>query len=139
METIPDDQVDLFETPSIATFASFLPNGYPQVTPVWVDYDGTHLLVVTRSGTHKHRNVQHDPRVAVTVIDPDDVYRYLEVRGEVEKMPEDGALEFSDRMASRYWDIEEYPYERDATRVLFHVRPERVVAQTIPSPVRDGS
>lgn len=99
METIPEDRLDLFEKPAVATFASMLPNGHPQVTPVWADYDGTYVLVVTRKGTRKHKNVQHDPRVTVTIIDPDDNYRYVEVRGEVEKMPEDGALAFSDRQA----------------------------------------
>ena len=139
MESIPNDELDLFEKPSIATIASLLPTGHPQVTPVWVDYDGTHLLVVTRKGTRKHRNVRHDPRVTVTVIDPDDSYRYVEVRGEVAEMTEEGALAFSDKQAQRYWGIEEYPYERDADRVLLHIRPERVVAPTVGSPNRDGS
>lgn len=137
METIPEDRLDLFEKPAVATFASMLPNGHPQVTPVWADYDGTHVLVVTRKGTRKHKNVQHDPRVTVTIIDPDDNYRYVEVRGEVEKMPEDGALAFSDRQAQSYWGVDEYPYKRDTPRVLFHIRPERVVAPTVGSPTRD--
>lgn len=137
MASIPEDRLDLFEKPSIATFASTLPDGQPHATPVWVDYDGTHLLVVTRKGTRKHRNVQDDPRVAVTIIDPDDSYRYVEVRGEVETMPEEGALEFSDEQARRYWGVEEYPYARDTPRVLLHIRPERVVAPTVESPSRD--
>lgn len=139
MTSIPEDRLDLFEKPAVATFASMLPNGHPQVTPVWADYDGTHVLVVTRKGTRKHKNVQHDPRVTVTIIDPDDNYRYVEVRGEVEKTPEDGALAFSDRQAQRYWGVDEYPFERDAPRVLFHIRPERVVAPTVGSPIRDDS
>ena len=137
MESIPDDRLDLFEKPSIATFASLLPNGHPQVTPVWVDYDGTHLLVVTRKETRKYRNVTHDPRVTVTIIDPDDSYRYVEVRGEVEMMPEEGALAFSDRQAQRYWGVEEYPYARDEPRALLHIRPERVVSPTVESPLRE--
>jgi PPOX class probable F420-dependent enzyme len=139
METIPDGKLDLFEKPAIATIASFLPNGHPQVTPVWADYDGTHLLVVTKKGTRKHKNVQHDPRVTVTIIDPDDQYRYVEVRGEVEKMPEEGALEFSDQQAQRYWGVDEYPYARDSPRVLLHISPERVVATSIESPERNRS
>lgn len=110
MESVPEDKRDLFEKPAIATI---LPNGHPQVTPVRADYDGTHVLVVMRKGTRKHRNVKHDPAVTVTIIAPDDNYRYVEVRGEVEKMPEDGALEFSDRQARRYWGVDEYPFERD--------------------------
>jgi|AntRauTorcE11898_2_1112593.scaffolds.fasta_scaffold05892_2 PPOX class probable F420-dependent enzyme len=137
METIPDDKHDLFEKPAIATFASLLPNGRPHVTPVWVDYDGTHVLVVTRTGTRKYKNVQHDPRVTVTIIDPDDMYRYVEVRGDVEKMPTDGALAFSDKQAQRYWGVDEYPYARDAERVLMHIRPERVVSPEVGTPTRD--
>ena len=134
MTTIPNDKLDLFEKPAIATFASFLPNGHPQVTPVWADYDGTHVLVVTKKGTRKHRNVQHDPRVTVTIIDPDDSYRYVEVRGEVEEMTEEGALEFSDQQAQRYWHVEEYQFDRDHPRALLHIRPDRVVAPDVGTP-----
>ncbi len=137
METIPDDKHDLFEKPAIATFASSLPSGRAHVTPVWVDYDGKHVLVVTRTETRKYKNVEHDPRVTVTIIDPDDMYRYVEVRGDVEKMPTDGALAFSDRQAQRYWGVEEYPYARDAERVLMHIRPERVVSPVVETPTRD--
>lgn len=137
MESIPENRLDLFEKPAIATFASLLPNCYPHVSPVWVDYDGTHLLVVTLKGNRKYKNVKHNPRVTVTIIDPDDMYRYLEVRGEVVKMPEDGALEFSDKQAKKYWNIDEYPYSRDEPRVLFHIRPERVISPTIQTPDAD--
>ncbi|MGM0604517.1 MAG: PPOX class F420-dependent oxidoreductase [Halobacteriota archaeon] len=137
METIPNDKLDLFEKPSIATIASLLPNGHPQVTPVWADYDGTHVLVVTRTETRKYRNVIDDPRVTVTIIDPDDEYRYVEVRGEVAEITEDDALEFSDSQAKRYWGVEQYPYARDSPRALLHIRPHRVVSPTVSSPVRD--
>lgn len=139
MVSIPDDFLDLFEKPAIATIATLLPDGRPHVTPVWADYDGTYVLVSTRKGTRKHGNVQNDPRVTVTVVDPDDIYRYVEVRGEVEKLPEEGALAFSDRQARRYWGVDEYPFARDKPRVLFHVRPDRVVAPEIESPLRDDT
>lgn len=99
----PGRQLNLFKKPAIATIGTMLPNGQPQVTPVWADYDGTHVLVVTRKGTRKHKNVEHGPTATVTIIDPDDNYRCVEVRGEVEKMPEEGVLECSDRQAQRYW------------------------------------
>ncbi len=78
--------------------------------------------------------MQHDPRVTVTVIDSEDIYRYVEVRGEVEKMPEQGALAFSDEQAQRYWGVDEYPFARDHPRVLFHIRPQRVVAPSVGTP-----
>lgn len=139
MASIPDEKLDLFEKPSPAVLASFLPDGHPQVTPVWADYDGTHVLVVTRTDTRKYENVRHDPRVTVTVLDADDFYRYVEVRGEVEEMPEDGALAFSDRQARRYWGVDEYPFARDEPRALLHIRPERVLASNVNTPDRDES
>lgn len=134
MDTIPDDKLDLFEKPAIATICSLLPTGHPQVTPVWAGYDGEYVLVTTRTDTRKYRNVSADPRVTVTVIDPDDIYRYVEIRGEVEKMPEEGALAFSDAQAQRYWGVDEYPFERDASRALLHIRPGRVVAPEVSTP-----
>ena len=138
MDAIPDEFHDLFEKPAVATIATLLPNGRVQNVPVWVDYDGEHLLVVTREDTRKHRNVRRDPRVTVTVIDPEDNYRYVEVRGEVVEVGSEGALEFSDRQARRYWGVDEYPFARDTPRVLFHIRPERVSAPDVGSPVRSG-
>lgn len=134
MAEIPADRVDLLERPIVATIATILPDGQPQVTPVWADYDGTHVLVVTRKETRKYRNVRNDPRVTVTTMDPDDNYRYLEVRGTVEKLPEDGALAFSDRQAQHYWGVDEYPFARDEPRALLHIRPDRVVAPDVGSP-----
>ncbi|MFB6268589.1 MAG: PPOX class F420-dependent oxidoreductase [Halobacterium sp.] len=136
MERIPDEYHDLFEKPSIATFASFLPSGHPQVVPVWVDYEEPHLVVVTRTDTRKYENVQHDPRVTITIIDPEDNYRYVEARGEVDEITQEGALAFSDRQAKRYWGVDEYPFERDTERALLYVRPERVVARNVGSPNR---
>lgn len=72
--------------------------------------------------------------MTVTVIDPDGNYRYVEVRGEVERMSEEGALAFSDEQARRYWGVDEYPFARDEPRVLLHVRPERVVAPSVETP-----
>lgn len=134
MATIPATHEDIFETAPIATIASFLPSGHPQVTPVWVDYDGEHVLVVTRKGARKHENVKHDPRVTVTAIDPEDRHRYVEIRGEVEVLTEEGARAFSDRMARRYWGVEENPIAPDRPRVLLKIRPERVVAPTVETP-----
>jgi len=134
METVPPEYTDLFEKPSIATLCSLLPSGHPQVTPVWAGYDDEYVLVTTRKETQKYRNVTADSRVTVTVIDPDDIYRYVEIRGEVEKTPEDGALAFSDTQAQRYWGTDEFPFAREAPRALLHIRPRRVVAPDVRTP-----
>ena len=134
MEKLPEAVRDLIEKPAIATFASLLPTGHPHVVPVWVDHDGTHVLVVSRKETRKFRNVESDPRVTVTILDPDYPYRYADVRGEVDELIEDGAIEVSDRLATRYWGVDEYPFARDAPRVVFRVRPDRVHAQDVDTP-----
>lgn len=134
MDLIPDEWEPVFGKPAIATIATLLSDGHPQVTPVWVDFDGAHVLVVTRKGTQKHRNVERDPRVTVTVIDPDNLYRYLEVRGRVDRVTTENALSVSDRLAQRYWGVDEYPFARDTPRALLHIHPEHVNARQVPTP-----
>ena len=130
MERIPDDFTDLFERKSIASLATVMPDGTPQVTPVWVDYDGTHVLVNTARGRRKERNAARNPKVGISILDPDDPYRYLSVRGEVEEVTEEGAIEHIDALAKRYMGVDEYPNhgEESGARVLLRIRPDRVVA-----------
>ncbi len=81
--TIPESHLDLFKKKAFAHLATLMPKGQPQVTPVWVDYDGRHVLVNTAEGRQKDKNLQRDGRVALSILDPDNPYRYLEVRGRV--------------------------------------------------------
>lgn len=134
MESIPSDYLDLFERPSICTFATLDDDGIPHVTPVWVDYDGEFLKVVTRTETRKYHHVRRDSRVGLVIIDPDDPHRYLSIQGVVAEHTEEGALAFSDEQAARYWDVEEFPYAREAPRALLFIRPEWVHSTTIPTP-----
>ncbi len=134
MESIPLDYQDLFERPAICTFASLDGDGTPHLTPVWVDYDGEFLKVVTRKETQKYHNVSRDSRVALAIIDPDDPHRYLSIQGVVAERTEEGALAFSDEQAARYWDVEEFPYARDEPRALLFIRPEWVHGTRIPTP-----
>jgi len=128
MATVPAEYHDLFEKRTIAHFSSLLPDGSPHVVPVWIDFDGTHLLVNTASGRRKTRNVRRDPRVALSMTDPDDPYRYLGVRGEVVEVTEDGADDHIDELARRYMDVDEYPNlgDEQGERVLIRVRVDHV-------------
>lgn len=129
MAKIPDSARDLFERETFASFATVMPDGTPQVTPVWIDADGDDVLVNTARGRQKERNVRENPRVGVMVLDPEDPYRYVSIRGEVVEVTEDGAVEHIDELARRYMDVEEYPHhgEESGARVIIRIRPDRVV------------
>jgi len=116
---------DLFSKRAFANIATLMPNGGPQVTPVWVDFDGTHILFNSARGRRKDRNVRRDPRVAISIVDPDNPYRYLEIRGRVVAITEQGADEHIDRLAKKYLGVDKYPYRQPGEiRVLYKVEPE---------------
>ena len=125
-ENIPDRYADLFQKKAFANLATLMPDGSPQVTPVWVDYDGTHVLVNSARGRQKDKNMERNPAVALSILDPDNPYRYLEVRGRVADITEEGAEEHIDKMAKKYMGVDKYPYRRPGeVRVLYKIKPER--------------
>lgn len=125
-ENIPDRYSDLFQKKAFANLATLMPDGTPQVTPVWVDYDGTHVLVNSARGRQKDKNMERNPAVALSILDPDNPYRYLEVRGRVADITEEGAEEHIDKMAKKYMGVDKYPYRRPGeVRVLYRIKPER--------------
>jgi PPOX class probable F420-dependent enzyme len=128
MGTIPDEFHDLFEKRTFAHVATTLPTGAPHVTPVWVDYDADadRILVNTERGRQKERNVQENPHVGVSMLDPDDPYRYLSVVGEVDEITTEGAREHIDELSHRYTG-EDYQNEIQTERVLLKIRPDRVI------------
>ena len=127
MSTIPDDFVDLFRKKAFGMFATIMPDGSPQATPVWVDYHDGEVWVNTAVGRLKDRNVRRDPRVAITVIDPDNPYRYVEVRGRVREITQDGADAHIDAMAKKYLGKDRYPNRQPGEqRVLFKIGIEHV-------------
>ena len=114
----------LLEAPNFASLATLMPDGSPQVTPVWVDFDGTHILVNTAEGRQKPRNVRRDARVALSVFDLKNPYSYATVRGRVVEVTHDGAEEHIDRMAKKYLDRSVYPYRQPGERrVIFKIQP----------------
>jgi PPOX class probable F420-dependent enzyme len=124
MAEIPEKFLDLFQKKAFANIATLMPDGQPQVTPVWCDYDGRHVLVNSARGRQKDRNLKRDPRVSLSIVDPDNPYRYLEVRGRVVEVTEEGADEHINRMAKKYFGVDEYPYRRPGeVRVLYKIEP----------------
>ncbi|MGH9831507.1 MAG: PPOX class F420-dependent oxidoreductase [Blastocatellia bacterium] len=126
-EGIPSKFSDLFDKKIFAGLATLMPDGSPQVTPVWIDFDGENLLVNTAAGRQKDKNLQRDGRVALMLVDPDNPYRYLEVRGRVVERTHDGADDHINRMAKKYLGKDIYPFRQPGeVRVLYKIKPERV-------------
>ncbi len=127
MAKIPEKYLDLFEKKAFGSLGTLMPDGSPQVTPVWVDRDGDTVLVNTAKGRQKDKNIHRDPRVSVTLIDPDNPYRYLEIRGRVVEASDKGAKDHIDKMAKKYLGVDKYPYAQPGEqRLLLRIRPERV-------------
>ena len=126
-QSIPDKYRDLFSKRAFASLATLMPDGSPQVTPVWVDLEGDLVLVNTARARQKDKNMRCDPRVALAIIDPENPYRYLEIRGRVAEITEEGADAHIDKMAKKYLGADKYPYRQPSeTRVIFKIQPERV-------------
>ena len=116
---------DLFAKKAFASLATLMPDGSPQVTPVWVDYDGAHILVNSAKGRVKDKNMRHDARVAVAISDPENPYRYVEVRGRVVEITESGADDHINRMAKKYLDKDVNPFRSpQEVRVIYKIKPE---------------
>ncbi len=122
---LPEQYADLFKKKAFGSLATLMPDGSPQVTPVWCDFDGTHIVVNSAKGRLKDRNIRRDPRVALTLIDPDNAYRYLEVRGRVVEITEQGGDAHIDKMAQKYLGQATYPWRNPKeTRVLYKIEPQ---------------
>ncbi|MEO6726568.1 MAG: PPOX class F420-dependent oxidoreductase [Blastocatellia bacterium] len=122
---IPDKYSDLFDKKVFASLATVMPSGSPQVTPVWIDYDGENVVFNTATGRQKDKNLQADGRVSLALIDPDNPYRYLEVRGVVVERTTDGADDHINKMAKKYMGVDVYPFRQPGeVRVIYKIKPE---------------
>jgi PPOX class probable F420-dependent enzyme len=127
--TIPASHADLLQTtkPAFAQLATVNPDGSPQVTPVWVDFDGTHVLVNTARGRVKTKNLERNPRVALSVSDPTNPYRYVGIQGRVVEMTEKDSDAHIDKMAKKYLNKDSYPFRQPGeVRVIVKIAPEKV-------------
>jgi PPOX class probable F420-dependent enzyme len=128
---IPKSHADLFEKKAFAHLATLMPNGQPQVTPVWVEFDGHHVVVNTAEGRQKDKNLQRDKRVALSIIDPDNPYRYLEVRGQVVERTHNGADANIDALAKKYLGKDKYPFRQpNEVRVIYKIEPQHVTTMS---------
>jgi hypothetical protein len=118
---------DILDKKAFAHLATVGADGRPQSTPVWCDFDGTHVRVNTARGRAKDRNLQRNPRVALSALDPDNPYRYVQVRGRVAEMTEQGADAHIDALAKKYIGQDRYPYRQPGeVRVIVKILPEHV-------------
>jgi PPOX class probable F420-dependent enzyme len=131
---IPPAFLDLIDAPPVAALTTLMPDGRPQTTVVWCDYDGAYVRINTMRGFRKEKNMRGNPRVTLLCYDPHEPLRYLEVRGTVVEMTESGAMEHLDALGLRYTGIRPYfggcvPAELAATEtpVLCLIQPRHVV------------
>jgi PPOX class probable F420-dependent enzyme len=112
---------------SFAHIATLMKDGTPQVTPVWIDYMNGKVLVNSARGRLKDKNMKEGSPVAISITDPDNPYRYVQIRGHVTRVTEDGAWPHIDKMAKKYLGKDKYPFAKPGeVRVLFEIEPEKV-------------
>ena len=125
MTTIPDKYLDLLQQKkAFASLATVMSDGSPQVTPVWFDYADGLIRVNTARGRVKARTLQNGAPVALSILDPDNPYRYLQIRGHVRKATEEGASQHIDTLAKTYLGKVKYPFDRPGeVRIMCEIEP----------------
>jgi PPOX class probable F420-dependent enzyme len=126
---IPQKYLDLFDKKAFGHLATIMPDGSPQVTPVWVDHDGKCVRFNSARGRVKDKNVRRNAQVAISMQDPDNPYRYLEIRGRVVEITETGADEHANKLSQKYTGKPVYTKRSPAeVRVLYKVEPQKVTS-----------
>jgi PPOX class probable F420-dependent enzyme len=130
MAGIPDTYLDLVQQKkAFAGLATVMADGSPQVTPVWFDYTDGKVRVNTAKGRVKSRTLRVGAPVALTIVDPDNPYRYIQVRGRVARTMEEGADAHIDSLAKKYLDKDTYPFRQPGeVRVMYEIEPTSVSA-----------
>ena len=125
MTEIPAQFRDLLEQKkAFAHLATIMPNGSPQVTPVWFDYTNGTIRVNTAKGRVKARNMKEGSAVALSILDPDNPYRYLQIRGRVRRATEEGASAHIDSLAKKYLGKDKYPFAQPGeVRLMYEIEP----------------
>ena len=132
---IPDSHRDLIDGPILVTFTTIMPDGQPQSTIVWCNSDDHYVLVNSVAGRRKHKNIQRDPRVTLLALDPNDPYRWIEIRGLVEEITDEGSVEHIDELSRLYEGAPGFfgyvaaaERAKTETRIIFKILPQKVHA-----------
>jgi PPOX class probable F420-dependent enzyme len=126
-DKIPDQYKDILAKVAFASLATLMPDGRPQVSPVWFDFDGSNIWVNSAKGRVKDKNMRRNKRVALSITDPDNAYRHLDVQGEIAEITEEGADAHIDKLAKKYLGKDKYPFRQPGeVRVIYKIRPEKV-------------
>jgi PPOX class probable F420-dependent enzyme len=133
---IPAEFVDLVDCPPVAALTTVMPDGSPQTSVVWCDFDGTYVRINTMRGFRKEKNMRANPKVTLLCYDPAETLRYLEVRGTVAEMTEEGALEHLDGLSMRYVGMA--PYFGRCIDAKFHETEKPVLCRILPTRVLAG-
>jgi PPOX class probable F420-dependent enzyme len=119
---IPEKYIDLTQKKAFAQLATLMPDGSPHGAPVWFDYDGEYILIDSAKGRVKDKNIRRDPRVGIDILDPDNPYRHLSIRGRVVEITEKGADELIDKLSKKYTGLDKYAHRAPGeVRVLYKI------------------
>ncbi len=117
----------LFQKKNLIFIATINPDGSPQLTPVWGNYSDEHILINTAEGRIKHKNIQKDPRVAVSVVDYNNPLNMTTIRGKVIQIIPDYDYSHINKLTKQYMGISEYPYKREnEKRIILKIKPEKI-------------
>ncbi len=118
---------NLFEGKNLVFIATINPDGSPQLTPVWGNYSGDHILINTAEGRVKHKNVKKDPRVAISVVDNDNPLNMTTIRGKVVEIIPDYDYLHINKLTKQYMGITEYPFKKEnEKRIIFKIEPKKI-------------
>ncbi len=120
---LPPAAMKLLTEPNLAHFVTLMRDGSPQVTPVWVDYEDGHVLINTAEGRTKPRNLRRDPRVALSIVDRENGYSYVQIRGRVVDISREGGYEHINKLSHKYTG-RDYPHREGEVRIIVKVAPE---------------
>lgn len=124
---IPESHLHFFEQPIHANLGTIMPDGRPQVNPVWCDYDGAYVRFSTLEGSQKDKNLRARKFATLLLVDPQNQYSWIEVRGNVAEVTTEGAEEFIDALTKQYLGLDSYPNRREGdVRLIYKIKPERV-------------
>ena len=130
MVQLPQSHIDILHKQAYAHLATVMPDGTPQVSPVWVDEKDGYVLINSALGRVKDKNVRRNPNVALSATDPENPYRMIAIRGKVVEYVTEGADEHIDKMAKKYLGKDKYPFRAPGEqRVIYKIAPEKVSSQ----------